>query len=118
MENLKDIKNKMDQFSASCKKIIASYDEDSEYKSGLKEIYKYMDYLSNSMYEYMSKLESNLYEHKDGHLPKLTAGQMEKLLESCGASGDYEIKKPTVYVSKTNKGISFLASCHGKENNK
>lgn len=51
-------------------------------------IHRRIDYLSDE-----------LYKHYDAHLPKLTAGQLEKLLKAAGASEDFEVRKKVIYAN-------------------
>lgn len=124
MDKLETIKNKINDFSASCTEKIANYNESQE-KDQFVSMYNYIDYVAKSMYNeirearnYISTLESAIYQHQENHMPKLTAGQMQKLLDSCGASDDFEIRKPNIYISSNNRGTTILASYNGKENNK
>lgn len=126
MNKLEDLKSKANQLSASCREKIASYDEDKDSKDVMQSMYSYMDYISKNMWNemdsmrnYISRLEGSMYEHGQNHLPKLTAGQMKKVLDMCGASEDYEIKKPALYMSSDrNQNINFIATYHGEKDNK
>ena len=125
MNKLENFKNTINQLSASCKEKVASYDESQEQQEVMQSIYSYIDYVSKNMWSemqylnnYIKQLESRSYEHDQNHLPKLTAGQMQKILDMCGASEDYEIKKPSIYMSSDrNKNLNFIASYHAEKNN-
>ena len=54
----------------------------------IRYVHQRLDYLSN-----------DLHNHFDAHLPKLTAGQLEKLLKAAGASDDFEVRKKVIYAS-------------------
>lgn len=77
----------------------------------------YIDSQSKYFWQAISNLQQSIYstqdqfygmfsDHTSNHMPKLTSSQMQKMLDSCGAGSDYEIKKPTLYMSsaKTARG--------------
>lgn len=83
----------------------------------------YIDSQSKYFWQAISNLQQTIYstqnqfygmfaDHTSSHLPKLTASQMQKMLDSCGAGSDYEIKKPQLYISsaKTLRGSVITIS--------
>jgi len=71
-----------------------------------------MSSVRQMIYQNADSFYNYTYKHAQNHVPVLTASQMNKLLENCGASEDFEVKKPTLYMSsaKTSRGIEITAS--------
>lgn len=70
-------------------------------KDSVDEVYYLRNYIDSEiryMHERMDRVMQNYHSHKDGHLPKLTAGQIQRLLELIGAEGDFDIVRPTIWV--------------------
>lgn len=52
----------------------------------------------------------NLDQHMNiGHMPKMTAGQLQKVLDKCGMAGDFNVEKPTIYASTNGRKLNFIA---------
>lgn len=74
----------------------------------IEEFYNKLDYvinlcyeLTNSTWRAIDELYTRQYEHAAaGHLPKLTAGQLEKLLKAAGAENDFQVEKKTVLAGR------------------
>jgi len=70
-------------------------------KEDLYEAYSYMYQMIDNVWKYMDRLQEVQYEHTIGHLPKLTATQLKKVLDKCGLSEDFDVKPlVTVYASR------------------
>lgn len=60
--------------------------------------------MMSNIYRYIDSVASDSYKWQDNHnsvhshLPKLTASQMEDLLDSCGAGRDFEVRKPAIFA--------------------
>lgn len=77
----------------------------------MEEIYNIMSSMVNychsridGMYSQINAARNQMWDHcSDGHLPKLKASNMEKMLKNCGADGDFNVARPTLYCSAANK---------------
>lgn len=89
----------------------------------MKNMMQYMDARIGYVYDMIANMRNMLYQHQDqmysyvrnhsnGHMPALSASQMKKALDSCGAGEDYNIVKPYLSVasSKTSRGVEITAS--------
>lgn len=90
-------------------KLSKAYDgeKDEDMEDLWTAMFKEMDYVHsriNRAFEYASECENRHYsemnKHFAGHIPSLTAGQIKKILEVCGAAEDYEVIKKPVYAEK------------------
>lgn len=86
-------------------KSLASMDEKEEkhekmeyLRAAVQDLYAYCQELSNRMYAGENSLYSSINQHYEGHLPKLTVGQLKKLIAAAGAEEDYEVVKRAVYA--------------------
>lgn len=81
--------------------------EDEEYVV-MEEFYMRLDAIANLMYKLTDSLWNGIYgiqseldKHcSSGHLPKLTAGQLEKLIKVAGAENDFVVEKKTVWAGR------------------
>lgn len=107
-----DIKKELTDSSLRIAKVadlIKAFDEkkDDEFASVCSQLCSEINYLHGRIdraFEYVSEnyndFSTRLYNHADGHIPKLSAGQIKKLLEAVGAQDDYEVIKKPVYAEK------------------
>ena len=58
-------------------------------------------------YSYCNEVAGKFDNHKTGHLPPLTPSAMGKVLKSCGMDGDYNVAKPTLTCSASEKDGIF-----------
>lgn len=74
-------------------------------KEDLYEAYNYMYQMIDNVWQYMYKLQDAQWSHQNsGHLPKLSATQLKKVLDKCGLSEDFDVKPlVTVYASRQGK---------------
>lgn len=104
-----ELKKSYQEFKANCEKEMSSVTQE-EVDQRIYHLYNYMDRFMSDMYSAIDRLYESQWKHEDGHLPKLTAGQTEKLFKMVGAENDYNVVKPTVYVSASrnkNSEITF-----------
>lgn len=108
LNELKEIKAKLEQSEKSFKQIRADIGEDKS-----NEIYwKCMDScysMVSNLKQYIYSIEDSFYKRMDdhlaGHLPKINgAEKMQNALETLGISEDYDIQKPTIYVRASRQG--------------
>lgn len=75
-------------------------------EESLSYVYKRMYAMEDDMWDYRAK-------HQKNHLPPMTPSAMAKMLEMCGMQGDYNIEKPTIYMSSAStnrKGETVIES--------
>lgn len=60
-------------------------------------VYSMSDNIWNGFYQLSSQLDKHCCT---GHLPALTAGQLEKLLKAAGAENDFQVEKKTVWAGR------------------
>ncbi len=81
--------------------------EDPKYQ----ELCSRMDRCMSSMYAMVDNCHSRISamdnyhynamnDHRKGHLPNLSPSQLSAMLKTCGADGDYEVQKKTIYASR------------------
>ena len=75
-------------------------------KYALSSLGSYLKYLEEAQY----RMSESMYKHNDGHMPKLSAGAMKKLLKVCGMDEDYEVAKKVIYASDSSKAIRATIS--------
>ncbi|SRR3990167_4836806 len=127
-KQLEDTKSELDKlkqsFASLDEKYKASADmHDDMEDEKMKKIHQMMDERMGYIYQMLGKLHDMVYQTQDmhyaawnkhisNHIPPLTASQMEKVLDMCGARGDFEIKKPALYISSANtkRGLEITAS--------
>ena len=93
---LEKLKESLASLDIKFKQIKAEMPEDDKHM-------QMMDLLWNSLgslRQYVYSVDDRLYSHaNDGHIPKLTPSQLEELLDSCGAGGDYNVNKRQLFAS-------------------
>lgn len=96
-----DIKQLKESFATAKKQ----YEETKGYGAAEDSKDDHMYTMIDNLYRYMSAVEDSVYrvmgEHNKNttHLPKLTASQVEKLLDSCGAGKDFQVQRPVIWSS-------------------
>lgn len=99
----KEIKGYSEEMTKDC----ASMDME-ECMTCMKCDVDYLYLLYSNVREYLYQLggyfSSWTYEHETNHVPKLNASAMEKFLKNVGMSDDFEVHKPTIYMSATKNG--------------
>lgn len=78
----------------------------------MRAIYAELEYMYSQMMQEVSYLYNSLYnfthEHLKGHLPPIKSpSAMEGALNALGIGEDYEVRKPTISVAKTKKGVEL-----------
>jgi hypothetical protein len=80
----------------------------------LKDDVKYLYALISNMRNYLYQLEGAFYnytyEHNSNHVPKLNASAMEKFLKAVGMDDDFEVQKPTIYMTASKHGAVVNAN--------
>ena len=119
---------------AAYKEAIASAEKKLQAKADMtpnddhmKKMMDYMDARIGYIHEMIGSMRDMIYKHQDnmydyisshnrGHMPQLSASQMQKALDNCGAGEDFQIMKPYLSVasSKTNRGVEITASFNKK----
>jgi hypothetical protein len=87
--------------------------KEEELKSKFEALYNYISYLEKRMWENSSYANEWQYKHQEGHLPKLQAGGIEKLLKAAGESENFDVIKRVVYASDKN-GVTALVDLTSK----
>lgn len=73
-------------------------------KEDLYECYRYMYQLTDYIWQAIYRVQDAQWQHTVGHLPKLSATQLKKVLDKCGLSEDFNVQPlVTVYASKNGK---------------
>lgn len=132
MENFDKIKEEIVKLQTSFADISKKYkenmadmsmpDKEMNPKNGdmqkmMRDMMDNMDARMGYVWNAISSLEDRHYQHeKDfgqhkniGHLPKMTAGQLSKILKTCGMADDFEVEKPTIYASTNGRKLNFVA---------
>ena len=74
----------------------------------------YLYYMVDVLYRYIESVSSDLWryqwQHQEGHLPPIIgAEKLTNALKALGLEKDYEVKKPVIYASASEKrGKTFL----------
>lgn len=74
----------------------------------------YLYYMVDMLYRYIESVGSDLWryqwQHQEGHLPPIVgAEKLTNALKALGLEKDYEVKKPVIYASTSEKrGKTFL----------
>jgi hypothetical protein len=92
---------------------VAKDDKEEELKSKFEALYNYITYLEKRMWENSSYANEWQYKHQEGHLPKLQAGGIEKLLKAAGEDQNYSVQKRVVFASDKN-GVTALVDLTSK----
>lgn len=100
MEKLKELKENLASLETQFQQIKADMGEEDKYNA----IFDYFQRSIGRLADYIFAIEDELYRHKEGHIPKLNAGAMQKLLKSVGLDDSYEVKKPVIYVKANRLG--------------
>lgn len=75
--------------------------------SMIDNVHTRIDNLGNYIYD----VESKCNKHSSvGHLPPLSASQLKKALDVCGAGEDYDVSKPYITSANTKRGYCLEAS--------
>lgn len=116
-DKIKELTTAFAKVSDKIQEMKANGEDKSEYNKFIIEDLIYMtrnlseriSYVADAMYEYQ-------YQHSKGHpLPLKTASQMKAYLKACEMSDDYNVEKPTIYVSASaRKGLQITA-CYSKK---
>jgi len=75
-----------------------------EMGSAISYLYDSMYNVASNLRESIYSLEGAIYKHNSNasvHLPGFTAGQLQKLIETCGAEKDVRVEPRVVYASKS-----------------
>ncbi len=131
LDELEKTKKELDLYKeaiASAEKKLQAKADVTPADDQMKRMMDYMDARIGYVHEMIGNMRDMLYKHQDnmygyisnhnrGHLPVLTASQMQKTLDNCGAGEDYHIMKPVLSVAskKTGRGIEITASFKKKE---
>lgn len=122
MKSFKEITADVELLRASYDKIKADMSSDmekedegegGEEKDEMKEkMMEMMDNVSsriNYIWDAIYQLDAGIYKHASkGHLPVLSAGQLQKILDKCGLADDFEVSKPTIYAKTSKTGTDFI----------
>lgn len=82
-------------------------DKEEEMKARFEALYSYITYLEKRLWEVSSSNNDWQWKHQEGHLPKLQAGGIEKLLKAAGESENFNVVKKTV-LAFDKSGITAL----------
>ena len=63
----------------------------------------------NSIYGELDSVYGNFAKHQTGHMPPLTAGQLNKIIKVAGAGDDYEVVKKYIYAKNGNLEVNLTA---------
>ena len=77
-----------------------------------KQMEEWIYSMFSSLRSQMWKCEDAQYAHANDnskHLPKLTPGQMQKLIDACGATDDYNVVKNNLYCSASKSPVLEVA---------
>lgn len=117
-EEMKKLSEAFGQIDKNFKELRAQMGDMSKDNPQQDNMNKIMDMcyqMVSNVHSRIDSLASDNYRWQDNHmqnnthLPKLTASQHQKLLDSCGAGKDYNIQKPTIYARENgNRGPEFV----------
>ncbi len=107
MTELEQLKQVMASIDEKVKK--AQADAPSNTDQRMSEMFNYCYDMIGRLRDYVYQVEANTYDmfrkHEQGHLPPIKgAGKMEKALEKLGMADDYNVSKPTIWVSANRTG--------------
>lgn len=82
-------------------------EEKEEMKMRFEALYNYITYLEKRLWEISSSNNDWQWKHQEGHLPKLQAGGIEKLLKAAGEDKNFSVQKKIIYASDKS-GVTAL----------
>lgn len=103
LEKLKEIKASIEKLDKEYR-TIKGYGECCD-KPCPAEVQDILYSLLNNVYRYIDSSISGIWRWQDDHvtnkthLPKLSASQIENLLDAAGAEDDFEVQKPIIWAS-------------------
>lgn len=110
MNELEKLKQAMASIEVKMKEVKADMEEGPDsVDSKMSSMMGYCCDMVNNLRQYVYRVEDAMYskfsDHSIGHLPPINgAGKMEKALEKLGIAEDYNISKPTIWVSASRNG--------------
>lgn len=73
-------------------------DKEDEMEMRFEALYNYITYLEKRLWEVSSSNNDWQWKHQEGHLPKLQAGGIEKLLKAAGEDQNFSVQKKIIYA--------------------
>lgn len=128
LKTLEDTKTELDKLKQSFASLDEKYKASADMHNDMedekmKKMHQMMDERMSYIYQMISSVRDMVYRSQDenyaawnshlkSHIPVLTASQMQKMLDNCGAGSDYEIRRPILSVASknTHRGLEITAS--------